>query len=73
MPVQQKNAIMILDRMVERARDEEDRTFMKRYGNSTLMITITDDNVVQYSWGINLVDRHVALNVVQSFEEASRD
>jgi hypothetical protein len=73
MSITQRQAITTLDRLIERARDEEDRTFVKRYLKSNLAVIVSDDNKsVTYHWGINEVGRAVALNVVQSFEETRR-
>jgi len=42
------------------------------YGLSTLQIVHTTSDEFSYRWGINAVERHTALRIVQTYEQEPR-
>jgi hypothetical protein len=69
--IAQRDAIVILDRMIERSRELFGTPEVRHYGPAILMVRATADETV-YVWGANEVDRRVALNAVATFTDSSR-
>lgn len=65
-------AYAALERKEWRAR--QDGVSCSIYGNNALVVVHTPGHVDRhrYRWGMNYVERHTALRVVQTFEEGSR-
>jgi hypothetical protein len=72
MPVTTREAIRILDVMIEKAHGEADSSWSKRFGKSWLQVEVVSGGAIEYTWGKNKVPRHIALNVVATYTESSR-
>lgn len=71
MPITTRQALDLLDVYVEQARDNDDKTKIKRYGSSSLEILV-DESGPRFFWGPGEVDRRIAACVVMTFTDASR-
>lgn len=66
-----RDGLRVLNNFERRARAEADSTFCRRYNGSLLKIH-SDGTVTHYMWGKSSVGKHIALNVICSFEQAPR-
>lgn len=71
MPLQTRDAIVILDRMVERSLENLRAPEIRTYGNARLTV-VAGESEPLYWFGFNQVDRANAVNVLKTFEQPSR-
>jgi hypothetical protein len=64
-----QDAKRTLDIYEARAANEDDQRYGKRFGQSWFSVEIGDIGLVQYQWGVNVVDKDVALAIVRSFAQ----